>query len=169
MPLWENGHSHAVMTKCVPATRALAVIPLPPRPHRPGVGGRDAPGHDGEDRAGEGHAGEGIRLRDSAEPGVSKPLLGKFPVFGIKRNTTEKIVACNTSHSFKMFYYLPESILYPRKLVWIFHIICNIRRHQFTVLDFNHHLPALRHADAQGREIGRPERGHRRVYWFLGI
>src|SRR6185437_12703594 len=32
----------------VPATHALAVVPRPRRPHRPGVGGRDTPGHDGE-------------------------------------------------------------------------------------------------------------------------
>src|SRR6185437_11822698 len=37
----------SVMAGRVPATHAPAVVPPPQRPHRPGVGGRDTPGHDG--------------------------------------------------------------------------------------------------------------------------
>src|SRR6185437_16966155 len=39
--------SLSVMAGRVPATRALAGVPRPWRPHRLGVDGRDTPGHDG--------------------------------------------------------------------------------------------------------------------------
>src|SRR6185437_942023 len=60
--LWSGvGHGHRdkrswamasppkiVMAGRVPATHAPAVVQPPRRSHRPGVGGRDTPGHDGE-------------------------------------------------------------------------------------------------------------------------
>src|SRR6185437_6208569 len=45
---WEKGLSQIVMALCVPATHAPAVVQPPWWPHRPGAGGRDTQGHDGE-------------------------------------------------------------------------------------------------------------------------
>src|SRR6185312_4300023 len=59
MRSWEKGLSRIVMAGRVPATHALPVVQPPRRPHRPGVGGRDTPGHDGESHDGESHDGEG--------------------------------------------------------------------------------------------------------------
>ena len=85
---------------------------------------------------------------DLAKPGISKPAFSKLPVARIRRNTIEKIVARNTGHSFEMFDYLPKPVLDFGELFWILNIICDIRSHQLTVLDFNDHLSAFRHADA---------------------
>src|SRR6185437_2213254 len=44
-PAFRHGRL-SVMAGRVPATRALAVVQPPRCSHRPGVGGRDTPGHD---------------------------------------------------------------------------------------------------------------------------
>ena len=85
---------------------------------------------------------------DLAKPGLSKALLSKFSVSGIRRKAIEKIVTRNSGHSFEMFDYLPKSILDLGELFGVFNIICNIWSHQLTVLDFDHHLSAFSNADA---------------------
>jgi len=45
---WEKDLFEIVMAGRVPATHAPAVVQPPQRSHRPGAGGRDTPGHDGE-------------------------------------------------------------------------------------------------------------------------
>ena len=66
----------------------------------------------------------------------------------MRRKAIEKIVARNTRHSFEMFNNLPKSFLDFWELFWVFNIICDVQSRQLTVLDFDDHLSALRHADA---------------------
>ena len=103
------------------------------------------------------------------KPGMSQPLLSEFPVFRISGKAIEQSVVRDTGRSFEEFDDPPKSILDLGKLLRIFNIICNIRDNQLTVLDFNDHLSAFRHADAQSREIGCSERSHRRIHRFFRI
>lgn len=104
-----------------------------------------------------------------AESGISQALLSEFSVSRIGCKAVEKIVARNAGHSFEMLYYLPKPILDFGKLFWVLNIVRNIRSHQLTVLDFDDHLPAFRHANAQSRMIGCSERSHRRIHGFFRI
>ena len=47
-----------------------------------------------------------------------------------------------------MLDYLPKSVVDFWEFFWIFNVICNIRGHQLTVLDFDDNLSTFRHADA---------------------
>jgi hypothetical protein len=103
------------------------------------------------------------------KPDMSQPLLSEFPVFRISGKAIEQSVVRDTRRSFEELDDSPKPILDFGKLLRIFNIICNIWNYQLTVLDFNDHLSAFRHADAQSREIGCSERSHRRIYRFFRI